>query len=157
MKINQTSKILGYFSAYFLWIVVLLTAILFGLLSQNTFQMLAALFYIDEKFMREMLVRFLDRTYFVILGLIWLILMIVVEEYFRNSVKKGIYVLFYRFALVFGIELILIFVFDFTLWALQGWNLSGFRIILLTIELLLGAGFLLSRRYLPIPKKSRSS
>jgi hypothetical protein len=147
-------KILGYFIAYVFWIIILLVAIIFILMSQNTLLTLAAMYYVDDKFMHEMLVRFFDKAYVFILGVIWLIVMVVVEEAFRTGVRKG--VLIQRFTLVFGIELILIFIFDFIMWGLQGWLLAFDRILILTAELILGAGLLYYRKSIMKTKTIRS-
>jgi hypothetical protein len=156
MKEKLTPQhLFGYIVAYMFWIIVLLIAFLFALISQSALELAAAKYYINDKFMHQMMIRFLDKTYLFILGLVWIILMVVVEEYFRTGVKKG--VLIQRFALVFGIEMILIFVFDFSLWGLQNWVLSTDRIFLLVSELLLGAGLLVYRSYTKKKKLTRRS
>jgi hypothetical protein len=109
----------------------------------------------QRQIMHQMMIRFLDKTYLFILGLAWIILMVVVEEYFRTGVKKG--VLIQRFALVFGIEMLLIFIFDFSLWGLQNWMLATDRIFVLSFELLLGAGLLAYRSFTKKKKLTRRS
>ena len=148
-------KILNYLTAYFLWIIVLIVALFFAIISQSTLQAIAAIYYIDDQFMREMLVRFLDKTYILILSLIWIILMVVTEHSFRTGVRDG--KLLERFCLIFGIEVISIFIFDFALFAIQGWFLSITRIITLTLEILIGSGLLIYRNHLKKRKKPRST
>ena len=65
--------------AYLLWILILFVALVFAIISQSTLRAFAAIYYVNDEYMREMLVRFLDKSYILLMGLIWLVLMVVGE------------------------------------------------------------------------------
>ena len=95
-------------------------------------------FYLNGTFQRTKEFQFFNQFYFYLLGLVWLILMIVVENYFRLGVKKGD--LFKRIGKVIGPELILLLVSDVfrlfsTTFSAQDW-------IIVFLELVLGAGMI---------------
>jgi hypothetical protein len=131
-----------YLSVYLLWLIVLALGVWFALLSHSALLGLAAKYYIDDQFMRQMLVRFLDKSYMVMIGLIWLVLMIVTEESFRRGAAKGL--LFQRFALISGIELLLIFCFDLLILILQNWTFDLLRLVNLIAECVLGIGLIVT-------------
>jgi hypothetical protein len=133
-------KISGYISAYALWLVVLLLGAWAGYLSQRALLGLAAKYYLSDEFMRQTLIRALDRWYVFVVGLIWLVLMVVTEELFRQSVVKG--GLFQRFSFFAGFLLLIIFIFDFILFSLVGWNLDPFRLGILGLELIMCVGLI---------------
>lgn len=133
-------KISGYISAYALWIVVLLLGAWAGYLSQRALLGLAVKYYLNDEFMRQTLIRALDRWYVFVVGLIWLVLMVVTEELFRQSVVKG--GLFQRFSFFAGFLLLIIFIFDFILFSLVGWNLDLFRLGILELEMIMCVGLI---------------
>ena len=72
-------KFFRYMGAYLLWILILFVALVFAIISQSTLRAFAAIYYVNDEYMREMLVRFLDKSYILLMGLIWLVLMVVGE------------------------------------------------------------------------------
>ena len=130
----------SYLGAYLLWIVVLGLAILFAIVSQTALLGLAAVYFVDDLYTRQTLVLFLDKAYMFILGLGWMVLMVTIEESFRRSISKGN--LLKRFAIVGGIELLAIFIFDLIILGLQDWRFDPLRTIILIIELVGGLGLL---------------
>lgn len=133
-------KLPGYLSAYILWIVVLLLGLWLAIISRSALLGFAAL-YAGDLYSKQVVVRFWDKAYQVILGLAWLALMIICEEVFRKAATKGN--LLRKFAAVCGIELLVIFIFDFALLILQNWAILPLRLIILVIEFILGIALIL--------------
>ncbi len=142
-------KVLGYLNAYILWIVVLLLGLWLAIISRSALLGFAAL-YAGELYSKQVVVRFWDKAYQVILGLAWLALMIICEEVFRKAVIKGN--LLRKFTAVCGIELLLIFIFDFSLLVLQNWAILPLRLAVLILEFLLGVAFIFYWRMRRISK-----
>jgi len=100
-----------YVIAYGMWIVFTLAGIWFVIFSRNSFIGLLNLYYVQEeglgKFQRGMEVQFLDKVYLLVVAFAVLILMIVVEEYFKRGAQRGD--LAKRIFMVFGREMLFIF------------------------------------------------
>ena len=133
-------KIPGYLFAYLLWIVVLLLGLWLAVLSRSVLLAFAASFA-GELYSKQVIVRFWDKVYQVVLGLAWLSVMIISEETFRKAASKGS--LLTKFASICGIELLLIFIFDFLLLFQQNFVLEPLRLIVLVIELTVGIGLVI--------------
>ena len=133
-------KIPGYLSAYLLWIVVLLLGLWLAVLSHSVLLAFAASLA-GELYSKQVIVRFWDKVYQVVLGLAWLSVMIISEESFRKAASKGN--LLKKFASICGIELLLIFIFDLLLLFLQNFVLEPLRLIVMVIELLVGIGLVI--------------
>lgn len=137
-------KIFRYLAVYVLWLIVLALGIWLILISRSALLGLAVKYYVDEKFMRQTLVIFLDKSYFFVMGLCWLVLMIFSEEFFRRGARKG--GLLARFAIIGGIQFLLIFLFDLIIFFLQNGTLDPVRLLIMIIEITLGIGLILMWR-----------
>lgn len=125
-----------------MWLVVIALGFWFILVGRNSLLSMLAKFYAGEDIARSMEVRFFEKIYLVIMGLIFAIGMLAVFEYFRFGVGKPDF--YNRITLVIGIELILIFLADLGLFWAQSFSSSDpFRWIILFGEFLLGLGLLL--------------
>ena len=82
--------------------------------------------------------------------LIWLILMLLVEEFYRRGIKKN--KLLQRFSGITGIEMILIFISDLGILFVQDWAANPLRYLILVGEFILGVVFIVYWRYKRIPK-----
>ncbi len=134
--------------AYLAWIVSLLLWLWFLLLGRNSLLAVLGIFYVREGFKRRFEAQFAERMFVFAVGIIWVILMVVVEEYFRRGIKKGD--LLRRIGRVFAPIILLIFVADFALaFALGFSNQSWLRWLLLFIELSLGIGMIWLGRKAP--------
>jgi hypothetical protein len=130
-------KAFNYVAVYLLWLVDLLFGLWFAFISRNTWLSAFQLWYIQGSPTRQDRANLLDKVFILILGLIWLILMIVYESYFRKGAEKGD--LFRRFAKVTGPTVLAIFVVDAILALIQGLAIVGsLRFVVLLIELILG-------------------
>lgn len=131
-----------YAIAYAMWIASFLLWVLFMFLSRTAILDILGTFYVQGgteigRFQRGKEVQFIDRAYLVGTGLIWLVLMIVVESYFRNGAEKGD--LARRIGRIVGPELLLIFASDLTLAFVNGLGLLPWtRWLILLGELVLG-------------------
>lgn len=103
-----------YALSYVSWIVSFLLWFWFILKSKETISSLLAVYYVqgplEGTFQRTKVFQFFNQGYFYVVGLIWLIMMIVVEQYFRDGVRKGN--LTTRICKVIGPELLLLFLSD---------------------------------------------
>mgnify|MGYP000521882533 CR=1 FL=1 len=138
MKIHSLSK---YLLAYLLWVILLALGFLFNTLAQNAFEAFLGMLTSQNNrflFVRQMIV--LDRVFAVLIWLVWLVMMIVSEESFRQGAKAGgLLKRFFRFA---GPLLLGIFVADLYLLSVAGFSAAPWlRWVLLALELTLGAGF----------------
>ncbi len=92
------------------------------------------------------MVDFLDKAFIIILGLTWLALMVIIEEYFRNGVQKGD--LFKRIARMTGPILLCIFVVDLLMFWLEGVRAGNWiRWLILAGELGIGLALLAYAKY----------
>ena len=96
-----------YVIVYVMWAVFMGLGLLFLIVSRTSLTTFLRLNYALENFQRGKQVQLIDQVYFLILGLVLVILMIVVEEYFKNGAKKNRLGL--RLARVFGIEFFFVF------------------------------------------------
>lgn len=100
-----------YIIAYGMWIVFTLVGILFIIMSRTSLLGLLNLYYVPKEtmgqFQRGMEAQFLDKAYLLVVALTVLILVIVVEEYFKHGVQRGD--LAKRIFKVFGPEMLCIF------------------------------------------------
>jgi len=133
---SRVKLIANYALAYVMWIVSFLLWLWFMLLSREAIAGLLTNFYLNGSFSRMKAFQFFNQWYFYLMGLVWLIFMIGVENYFRQGIKKGN--LLRRISQVIGPELFLLsitnlvrsFILAFTIW---DWLILG-------LELILGAG-----------------
>jgi len=139
-----------YVMAYLLWFVTLCLGAWFVFISRNTFETFLGGYYIKEKgqFLLSQQARFLDIVFPVVLWLLWLVMMIVTEEYYRKGAQKGN--VLKRFAKVAGVLLVLIFIADLCQNLMLGLTVVGWLRWLLTIfELLAGVALIFAGRLKP--------
>jgi len=111
-----------YIPAYLGWAVVSVLGVWFMLISRSSFLGVLSAVYVRDSIQRAWQVRFLDKVYFIALGLLWTAVVIITEAYFRKGAgRPG---LGQRIAKIVGIELLLIFGADVVLLILQGFNVN---------------------------------
>jgi len=135
--------------AYLGWVVVMALGVWFMLISRNSFLGVLSAVYIRDSIQRAWQVRFLDKVYFVAVGLVWTVVTVITEAHFRKGAGRPD--LGQRMAKVVGIELLLIFGADVILLILQSFNANVWqRWLILISELALGiAATRFARR--PVP------
>jgi hypothetical protein len=141
-----------YIPAYLGWAVVAALGVWFMLISRNSFLGVMSAVYVRDSIQRAWQVRFLDKVYFIAVGMLWTIVAVITEAYFRKGAgRPG---LGQRIAKVIGIELLLIFGADVILLILQGFNVNIWQRWLIVIsELALGvAAARFARRPVPDTK-----
>jgi hypothetical protein len=128
----------NYILAYLMWTLNLVLGIWFILISREFLLLFLGINYVGKNIARGAQVVFLDKVYLIALGLAWLIFMIVMENDFKKSARKGI--LMKRFARIAGPEFLLVFAADLGLLILQGLSAAVWlRWLILLAELGLGA------------------
>lgn len=146
-------KILSYVTAYLMWILTMALGVWLMLISRSAFLGALAL-YAGDSVQRAWQARFFDKAFAIAIGLLWLVAMIVVEEYFRMGVQR--HSLLVRFAKVAGPEFLAIFVVDaFRLWLQRG-SASWLRWLTLGGELVLGTALVWLARSAKTPRSGRS-
>jgi hypothetical protein len=96
-----------YFFAYFMWVVSLALWAAFIFFSRDVIVGFLSAYYYQDIFERMKAIQFFNQAYPFVLGLVWLVLMLIVEQYFRNGAKTG--TLGHRIARVFGPLVLLLF------------------------------------------------
>lgn len=128
----------SYILAYLMWTLNLIIGVWFILISRQFLLIFLGIKYVGNNLARGAQVGFLDKVYLIALGLAWLIFMIVMEDDFKKSAKKGI--LMRRFTRIAGPEFLLVFLVDLGLLIIEGPNAAiWLRWLLLLIELGLAA------------------
>ncbi len=131
------SKIFQYIAYIVMWVLNLVIALWFGFVARMDLTQFLALFYKEDNLTYGHFIDFSDRAFTIILGLGWLVLMIVSEEYLRKGVLEDDLVR--RFSRITGPLLLAAFAADLILMILQGFGVSGWsRWLLLAIELGIG-------------------
>ena len=146
-------KILSYVSAYLMWILTAALGVWFMLISRSAFLGAFALCAGDSVH-RAWQARFFEKVFVIAIGLLWLVAMIVVEQYFRMGVRR--HSLLVRFAKVVGPELLAVFVVDALLLWLQRGSASWLRWLTLGGELVLGTALVWFARSAKAPRSGRS-
>lgn len=149
MKIKTGASLL---LAYLLWLVTLALGIWFAVISREAFETYLGKYFIQEQgqFTLTRQARFWDLVFAVVVWLLWFVMMIITEEYYRRGVRKN--ALWQRFARVAGILLILIFLADLLQNLMLGAGEVGWLRWLLTVtELVLGAALISLSRLKPAP------
>ena len=138
--------------AYLGWVVVMALGVWFMLISRNSFLGVLSAVYVKDSIERAWQVRFLDKVYFIAVGMLWTVVAVITEAHFRRGAGRPD--LWQRIAKVIGIELLLIFGADVVLLILRGLNVSMWqRWLILIGELALGiAATLFARRPVPDTK-----
>ena len=128
-----------------LWIVDLALAFWLFYFIRTAYLDIFALFYKTGNTRYSHTVDFLDKAIIILLGLAWLALMIIVEEYFRAGIQKGD--MLKRFARITGPLLLCIFAVDLILAWLQGIGGGNWlRWIILAGELGIGITLIVSAK-----------
>lgn len=125
-----------YLIAYLMWFIFFLLGVLFLLVSrQGVLGILGN--YSRGNLQRIMEAQLIDKAYLLVVGLALLILMIVVEDYFKKGAQKGL--LAVRIPKVMGLEILFLFGAHLLLviLGLLG-TLSGLQLLLMAIEFLGG-------------------
>ncbi len=159
MPIEQTGSKLKryahYAVAYLAWIGSFLLWFWFVVIGRDALGGVLSAYYIQNKLSRRYIAQFSDRVFLIVSAVIWVILVVVVEEYLRRGIKKGD--LFRRLGRVFTPILLCIFVADVTNAYLLGFQyLPAIRWLLLALELgsIIGFSWLAIKGPAPVKKQT---
>ncbi len=131
------SNIIKFGASYVMWLLDMAIAFWFGFIARMDLTAFLSLFYKEGNLTYGHFVDFADKAFTIALGLGWLVLMIVAEEYFRKGVREGD--LRRRFARFTGPLLVCIFAADLILFLLQGTGSGNWsRWLILAAELGIG-------------------
>jgi hypothetical protein len=108
------------------------------LVAHQSFQVSIANLYVQDDIVRGWQARFFDKVFIIIAGLIWLIAVFFIEGYFRDGIAK--HDVWRRAARVFGIELIIFFIFNLITALAIGSAGGTLGILMLIGECVLGGG-----------------
>lgn len=123
-----------YAVAYTSWITSFLLWFWFIIIGRDALSGVLNVYYIQNKLSRRYISQFYDRIFLIVSAVIWITLVVVVEEYLRRGIKKGD--LFRRLGRVFAPIILCIFIADATNGFLLGFQyLPWIRWLLLIIEL----------------------
>ena len=130
-------KVLRYAIAYGMWIVDLALSVWLFVLSRTALLALLARFYQQGDFRYSKMAKAADEIFTVLLGIGWLGLIILSEEYYRRgALEAG---LITRFIRITGPILLVAFVVDLVLLGLQGFGGAGWsRWLILSAQLVSG-------------------
>ncbi len=138
---TNKSKIARYALAYAAWVIFFLLFLYFVVLSRETLLAYLRNFWIQDIPERKYTISLIDRTYIVVAGLIWVILIIVSETFFRNGVANG--TVYHRTSLGVGMIITLIFLTQLARTLMVGIaNQPAVLLVPLVLEFVLGAGLL---------------
>lgn len=107
MLYTKKDLISRYAVAYATWIISLLLWAGFMFLARDAITNLLGLYYYQDSFQRKKEIQFFMQAWIFVTGIIWLIMMVIVENYMREGVKKKN--LAKRVGKVIGPELLLLF------------------------------------------------
>jgi len=135
-------KILQAFAAYLLLLPILLIGIWLFFLGREVLSSLLAVFFVGTSLTRNFQAGFADRMYVVFVGVGWMVLFVVAEEFLRRSVLKG--TLIRTFLRFMGVLTLVVAVFDGIQLALLAslTEVTVTRWAILAVELILAAAFL---------------
>jgi hypothetical protein len=143
---------LQYIFAYGMWLVALLLGVWFLLTSRVGVHAYLTLYYAGNSITRLVQAGLLDQVYFLLVGLLWLILMIVSEEYFRKGIGRKD--LFHRVIVIIAPELLLTAFSDIFLIVVLGIYQQTWLFWLRLFVELIAAGFLF---YLAVVTRQRKT
>jgi hypothetical protein len=132
----QKRRWIRYPLVYAMWLAILLLGIWFLLISRDALLGLIDVLMADETTSHTWRLISFERFYLVGAGLVWLVVMVFSELYLRRGVARG--KLVPRFARIFGVVMLLVFVSDAVIFALQGLTGGWLRWLILAVELALG-------------------
>lgn len=126
-----------YALAYTTWIISFLLWVWFMFLGRDAITTLLALYYYQGKFQRGKEIQFISQGWLFLTGLIWLVLMVFVENYMRVGAGKKDFDR--RIGKVLAPEVVLIFIADLALASAAGLGgLPVLRWLILLVELAAG-------------------
>ncbi len=135
---KRITRISQFFVAYSAWVLFILLFLAIMFLGRDTLLGFLRNYWAKGSISRQFAINFFDRGYILLIGIVWLILMIVIESYFRNGVAKGN--LTHRVSKVFGFEILAIFSFHLLTILMSGISaIQGLQWALITGEFLLSA------------------
>ncbi len=137
-RMSKAKLITGYALAYIMWLVSFFLWLWFMFLSREAISGLLTMYYLDGSLNKMKVFQFFNQWYFYLTGLVWLILMIVVENYLRQGVVKGD--LFRRIGKVIAPELILLAIANFARSLVRIFTTVDWLILI--VELVLGAALI---------------
>jgi hypothetical protein len=132
----QKRRWMGYPLVYAMWLAILLLGVWFLLTSRDALLGLVDMLDVNETTSHAWRLISMERFYLVGAGMVWLVVMVFSEAYLRRGVARGRLVS--RFARIFGVVVLLTFVADVTLFALQGFQGGWLRWLIPAAELALG-------------------
>jgi hypothetical protein len=143
-------KVAGYIISFFMWIFLLALGVWIMVVSRDALLALLAR-NAGELTQDRWQAIFFDKIFMIAISLVWIVLMVVGEEYLRRGVEgKDIMV---RFAKLGGPMILLLFLVDLCLFGLQNWAGPSLRLPLLAVELVAGGLLLWHSRS---PKKRKN-
>jgi hypothetical protein len=146
---------LSHILVYLLWTVLVALGFWYLLLSREVF-LSAATYYAADSVTRGWQIRFYDKIFFLVVGLLVLIFIYVTENYLREGIAK--HSVLRRFTKTAGWVLLLIGVTDVLLLVLQGFAGAGWlRWVVIVAELVLGVAFSWVGRRATKPRPDQSS
>jgi len=144
-----------YVAAYLVWVVLLVLGLWLVFLSREGFLAALTVFYVRGSTWRGWQVGFYDKAYTIGAGSLWLVFMVVTEEYLRTGVERRD--LLRRVARVAGAELLLLFVADLSLLLLQGVGMRNWlRWLIIGSQIAVGAVLLLFASSSRTPKPDKA-
>lgn len=123
---------------FLLWALSSVLSFWTMIVARQTFLISLANLYVQDDIVRGWQARFFDKVFFIVAGLIWLIAVFFIEGYFRDGIFK--HDVWRRAARVFGIELLVLFVFNIITVVAGGVVGGTLGILLLIGECILGGG-----------------
>ncbi len=121
-------KILSYILCYIFWVITTATTFLLFLAGREFYLKVMA-FFIRDRWVGSAIDRFL----FVGIAIFWLAIVIYIESYYRNGIKKG--VLIQRFLFVTGIEFLVLFTFHNVPLAIARITFTPLEVVIALVEL----------------------
>jgi hypothetical protein len=149
---KKVKTLLNYFFIYLVWVFICALGLWTAFLIRDSIFNTLMVVYAKDEITRFWVVRALDKFVFIGLGLIWLALVVIVEDYLKNSLEKND--LFKRFAWIGGIEIALFSLLNFFLYTQGGGRLTDTGILIIGGGgTLLGVGLIIA--YVMLRRKSK--
>jgi hypothetical protein len=126
---EKAKTLLHYFFIYLVWVFICALGLWTAFMVRNSIFSTMMVVYAKDEITRFWVVRALDKFIFIGLGLLWLALVVIAEDYLKKSAEK--HDLFKRFAWIGGIEITLFSILNVYLYAMGGGRLTDYWILLL--------------------------
>jgi signal transduction histidine kinase len=148
-------KSMQYVIGYLMWVITLVIGAWFGIISWEGFQSLLTLFYVRNSPTYAARANFYRIVFFIVIGLLWGLLMIISEESYRKGVLAGN--LTQRVAIIIGPLLLLSFLADTVLLLVTGiQNSFWLRWLIVLVELAAGIGLVYYARTAKIRRHKKN-